>query len=411
MEASPVRISTLLRKLVAVTSLQVRGAHWVDGALEIRVRPRWREPRCAHCKQRSPRYDRQPLRRWRHVPWGGTPVVLVYAPRRVQCRTCGIAPEFVPWAEPGATRCSAMLEELGAWLATITDRTAAARLLGTSWRSVGRMIERVVDRKLDPERLHDLRFIGIDEFSYRKRHRYITVVVDHERGRVVWADEGRSAETLARFFDVLGPERSAKLEGITMDMAGGYIKAVKERAPGAVILYDRFHVQRLASDAVDEVRRQLMRALVEADAKRGLKRTRFALLKNPWNLTRRERQKLAELQRINAPLYRAYLLKEALAEIMSSLRPEHALEQLDEWLAWAARSRLKPFVRVARTIRLHRDGIASFLFLRLTNGLVEGINNRLRMIARRAFGYHSAKALIGMLFLTCGGIHHEPTQP
>lgn len=411
MEAEPVRISTLLRRLIGVTQIQVGGARWAGDGLEIDVRPTWRQPRCASCGRRAPGYDQQPGRRWRHVPWGAVRVDLIYAPRRVQCPCCGIAPEQVPWAAAGASHFTQPMEELAAWLATITDRTSATRLLGTSWRAVGGMIERVVERKLDEERLGDLRFIGIDEFSYRKRHRYVTVVVDHERGHVVWAAEGRSAETLHAFFDALGPEGIARLEAITIDMAGGYIKAIEARAPQAIIVFDRFHVQRLASDAVDEVRRSVMRELDGPQDKRAVKHTRFALLKNPWNLSRIERGRLVELQRVNHPLYRAYLLKEALAEILGSLRPEHARDALERWLGWASRSRLKPFVRLARTIRQHRDGIVTYLFLRLTNGLVEGLNNRIRMVARRAFGFHSASALIAMMYLVCGGLQLEPTLP
>jgi transposase len=406
-----VRIRTLLRKLVGVSQVRVQGARTVEGGIEIRVRPSWRRPRCAGCQKQAARYDRQPRRRWRHVPWGPCKVWLTYAPRRVQCRHCGIAPEALPWAPAGASRASLALEEMAAWLSTLTDRTSVQRILGTSWRAVAGMVERVVERKLDASRLSGLRFIGIDEFSYRKRHHYVSVVVDHERGRVVWAAEGRSAETLERFFEALGPEGVAGLEAITLDMAGGYLKAIQARAPEALIVFDRFHVQRLAGDALDEVRRQLMRSLEDPDAKRVLKRTRFALLKNPWNLTRAERGKLSELQRHNRPLYRAYLLKEALAEILSSLRPEHAMQRLEAWLAWASRSRLRPFVRAARTIRQHKDGILGYLFLRLTNGVVEGINNRLRMVARRAFGFHSAEALIAMLFLVCGGLELHPTLP
>jgi transposase len=410
MEAKPVRITTLLRRLIGVTQIQVRGVRWAGDGLEIDVRPSWREPRCASCGRRAPGYDQQPARRWRHVPWGAVRVDLVYAPRRVQCPSCGIDPEQVPWAV-GASRFTQPMEELAAWLATITDRTSVTQVLGTSWRAVGRMIERVVVRKLDGERLADLRLIGIDEFSYRKRHRYVTVVVDHERGRVVWAAEGRSAETLHAFFDALGAEGTARLEAITIDMAGGYIKAIEERAPEATIVFDRFHVQRLASDAVDEVRRSVMRELDSSQEKRAVKHTRFALLKNPWNLSPIERGRLAELQRVNRPLYRAYLLKESLAEILASLRPEHARDALARWLGWASRSRLKPFVRLARTIRQHRDGILTYLFLRLTNGLVEGLNNRIRMVARRAFGFHSAQALIAMMYLVCAGIQLEPTLP
>jgi transposase len=338
-------------------------------------------------------------------------VWLCYAPRRVDCARCGITTEQVPWAQGARSRFTTALEQTAAYWAIFTDKSATQRLLGISWRAVDEIVVRVVARKRDPAGLDGVRRIGIDEFSYRKRHHSLTLVVDHDRARVIWAAPGRSSETLAEFFAELGPERTAQLELITIDIAGGYLKAIHEHAPHAQIVFDRFHVQRLASDAVDTVRRQLMREADERDDRRALKRTRWALLKNPWNLTHRERGKLSELQRRNAPLYRAYLLKEALADLLSSLRPRHAERRLQEWLAWASRSRLRPFVRVARTIRAHRDGILAYVQQRLTNGLSEGINNRIRMIARRAFGFHSPEPLVAMIFLACGGISLEPTLP
>ena len=154
-----------------------------------------------------------------------------------------------------------------------------------------------------------------------------------------------------------------------------------------------------------------MRELEDPERRRAVKNTRFVVLKNPWNLNRSQRRKLAEIQRSNAPLYRAYLLKESLADALDTRSPVRARRKLEEWLAWASRSRLPPFVRVARTIRTHLNGILAYLDLRISNGLVEGINNRIRMIARRAFGFHTAKALIAMIFLTCGDIPLDPPLP
>jgi len=268
-----------------------------------------------------------------------------------------------------------------------------------------------VSRRLDPDRLDGLRHIGIDEFSYRRRHRYLTVVVDHDRRRVVWAAPGRSTETLRSFFDELGPERCQAIEAATIDMAAGYIKAIVEEIPHARVVFDRFHVQRLASDAVDTVRREQLRELRGTDEGRDLFRSRFALLKNPWNLTPREHRKLATIQQTNARLYRAYLLKEALAQALDQRNLFRARRRLRDWLAWASRSRLKPFVRAARTIRKHFDGILAYVRMRLTNGVVEGINNRLRMIARRAYGFHGPGPLAAMLSLCCGGITLSPPLP
>jgi transposase len=405
-----VRITTVLRKLVSVTGLFVTGFAFTEDGLVVDVRPRWRRPRCGHCGRIAPGYDRLPARHWRHLTLGRLILWLRYGPRRVACTACGVKSEAVPWAEP-ESRFTGDFEELTAYLAQITDQSAVARLLQIDWRTVGTIVRRVVARRLDPERLRGLRRIGIDEFSYRKRHQYLTVVVDHDRQRVVWAGEGRSGQALRQFFTLLGSEAAAALETVTMDMAAGYEKVVRELAPQAEVVFDRFHVQKLASEALDELRRQVVRDVGGAEAGRAVKRSRWALLKNPWNLTLHQRQKLAEIQVTNRPLYRGYLLKESLAAALDYRQPKRAREALTAWLAWASRSRLAPFQRVARTIRDHLEGILAYIGERLTNGLVEGTNGKIRMVARRAYGFHSAPALIGMIYLCCGGITLEPPLP
>lgn len=406
------RLTTVLRRVLGVTKMYVESALFrLDGTLAVRVRPTWRRSRCGGCGRVRPRYDRRDARDWRHVPWGRAAVVLRYAPWRVDCPQCGVRVEQVPWA-PSGGRFSEPFEELAAYLAQITDTTQVTRLLGIAWETVGSIVARVVERRLDRERLVGLRRIGIDEFSYKKRHQYLTVVVDHDRGRVVWAGEGRSAEALAPFFEELGDEGCQAIEMVTIDLSAAYIKAVRENLPDAEIVYDRFHVQRLVSDALDEVRRDLVRELAsDPDQARTVKRTRFVLLKNPRNLSRPQRRKLSELQRSNHRLYRAYLLKETLAQALDYRQPWRAERALRDWLAWACRSRLRPFVKAARTIRKHLPGILAYIRTRLTNGLVEGLNNRIRTIARRAYGFHSHQALAAMIFLNCGGIQLDPPLP
>lgn len=408
------RITTVFRKLLGVTKLFVEDVSFEGGGLVVHVRPTWEIPRCGICGTQAPGYDRKPARKWRHLGLGRAPIWLSYALRRVSCPCAecgGEHVEEVPWAAAGS-RFTYEFEEMVAYLAQITDKTTVTKLMGISWVTVGSIVERVVSRRLDPERLENLRRIGVDEFSYRKRHRYITVVVDHDRGRVVWAGEGRSADVLEGFFGgVLGIDRCFNIKEVTIDMSGSYIKAVENWLPQADIVFDRFHVQQLASDAVDEVRRAMVREIEDPEEARVVKGTRFALLKNPWDLTVSEEMKLSDVQRNNKRLYRAYLLKETLAKALEYLQPKRATDALNDWLAWASRSKLKPFVKVARTIRQHFDRILAYVKTRLTNGVVEGINNKLRMIARRAFGFHSADALIAMLFLNSGGIRLNPPLP
>lgn len=404
------RIGTLFRKLLGVTELIVATVSFEERGLVLKVRPRWRRPRCGVCRKRVAAYDRRPQRYWRHLSLGRVAVWLAYAPRRVSCKRCGVRTEHVPWAA-AESRFTLDFEELVAFLAQGTDKTKVRDLMGIAWVTVGEIVERVVTRRLDPGRLDGVRSIGVDEFSYRKHHRYLTVVVDHERQRVIWAAPGRSAETLGSFFKELGLERAFEIKTATVDMAGGYLKALRAWLPQAEVVFDRFHVQQLASDALDEVRRSLVAAIEDPQEAQAVKRSRFALLKNPWNLTRRQKEKVSEVQRSNKPLYRGYLLKETLAKALDYLQPKRAEEALSEWIAWASRSKLKPFVRVARTIRKHFEGITAYVKTRLTNGIVEGFNNKLRMIARRAFGFHSPDPLISMLYLTCGGIALDPPLP
>lgn len=405
------RASTVLKHLVAVTSIFVQGVELVAGGIIVDVRPTWRRPRCGRCQRPCPRYDTQAPRRWRHLSFGSHRIWLRYAPRRARCRHCQtIRVEHLPWASP-STGFTAAFEELCAYLAQITDATTVTKLLKIDWRTVGVIVRRVVDRKLDPGRLEGLRCIGVDEFSYRKRHHYLTIVVDHDRRRVVWAGEGKGQEALARFFAELGPEACLRLETVTMDMSAGYRRAVQQHAPQAVIVFDRFHVQKLANDAVDQVRRELMRETQGSEFAQAIKRSRWALLKNAEDISDGQRRKLSEVEQTYKPLYRAYLLKETLRLALSRKQPWRARRDLKEWIAWGLRSRLEPFKRVARTLRDHLDGIVAYVKSRLTNGLTEGINAKSRMIARRAYGFHSAHSLIGMIMLTSGGITLSPPLP
>jgi transposase len=283
--------------------------------------------------------------------------------------------------------------------------------MGIAWSTVGAIVRRVVERKRDPDLLEGLRCIGVDEFGYKRRHNYLTIVVDHDRQRVVWTAKGHDSATFRAFFETLGPERCKQIECVTMDLAHAFIKVAENSVPQAQIIFDRFHVQRLASSALDEVRREQLRELRGTPEGRELFRSRFALLKNPWNLSSTESERLSKVQRANVPLYRAYLLKETLAKALDYRQPLRAERALTQWLAWASRSRLAPFVRAARTVRKHFDGILAYVRERLTNAFVEGMNNRIRMIAHRAYGFHDHYALSAMIFLCCSGIVLKPPLP
>lgn len=311
-----------------------------------------------------------------------------------------------PWARVGSVFTRAFENEV-TWFVQHTDRTTTADYFGISWETVGRIAERVAAEKLDRSLLKGLRIVGVDEICYGRPQKYLTVVVDHLTGRVVWSGPGQSSATLGRFFDELGPSGRATIEVVTMDMDAAFEKAVRSHLPKAEIVYDRFHVVQLVMQAVDEVRRSEMRASAR-DQRKLLKGYRWPTLKNPWNLTRREREKLSELPRKNKRLYRAYLLKEAFQTIFDSETPEEADRIFTEWYGWARRSQIESIRRVAQSLKQRWQGIRRFIQLGLTNAIVEGFNSKIRMLSHRAFGFHSAAALIAMIRLCCSGLRLEP---
>ena len=284
-------------------------------------------------------------------------------------------------------------------------KTPIAGLLGIAWDSVGRIVTRVVAEHLDERRLEGLIAIGVDEISYRRHHRYLTSVVDHASGAIVWCSAGRNAATLQRFFDELG-ERKQSIKAVSIDMSGRYEKAIRERVPDAEVCFDPFHVVRLAQRAVDQVRRDEWNAHERSHTKTGrwIKSTRWSLLKAPAKQSIDQLALLHEVQQANRALYCGFLLKEELRVLYQLEDPRLAPEHLDAWLAWASRSKLDPFVKLARTIRQHRDGILAAIRLGLTNGRLEGLNSRIRLISHRSFGFHSADPLIALVYLCCAGI-------
>jgi len=392
--------------LLGLEDTRVVDVSFDEEGLVVDIKPTWRRPRCSECGQPCGSYDRQRGRTWRHLDLAGMTFKLRYDTRRANCPRCGVHVERVPWAETSSWFTRAFEDHL-AYLAQRCDQTTVGGLMRVAWETVGSVIQRVMARKQPEDLLEGLTVIGVDELSYRRHHEYVTVVVDHVTARIVWAHRGKNAETLKAFFDELGPERCAKLEAVTIDMSAAYIKAVTEATPEAKLIFDRFHVQRLAQDALDQVRRAEVRQ-ADVEDKRALKKTRWALLKNPWNLSRIEQEKLSTLPAVNIRLYHAYLLKEALAAILDGGQINVATRKLDEWISWARHSRLAPFQKLVETIHKHAAGILAYVSSGLSNGRTEAFNGKARTITRRAYGFHSAQSLIAMLFLCCSGIHLEP---
>lgn len=405
------RVTTAFKRLLRLDDVNVTAVEFLASLVVVSVVLRRRRLWCPHCGfKTSARYDTRPVpSRWRHLDLGVWRVEIRATLRRLRCPTHGVVVEAVPFARPGA-HLTRDFDDLLAWLATRMDKTAIARLCRVSWRTVGRACTRVVAAELDPGRLDGLFRIGVDEISWRKHHKYLTLVVDHDRAKVVWGGQGRDAATLDRFFDELGPQRSALIEAVSLDLGPAYLKSVHAdgHAPQAIVCADVFHLVKLVGDALDDVRRQLwndLRRLPDDRYAKAFKGSRWCLLKNPEDLTDRQAAQLARIRRTRGGIWRAYEMKEQFRAIFAGdLHPGDAIEALDRWCARAQRSRLPAFVKVARTMRERRGLIVNALEHGISNGRVEGLNTKVRLLVRRAYGFHTADAALALVMLSCGPI-------
>jgi transposase len=401
-----VRVTTAFKRLLRLPGASVVDVSFTSDGVTVTVRLRRRRRVCSGCGQTGRQlqvHDRR-VKRWRHLDPGASRCVIECELRRLRCRDCGLRLEPVPWARPGAAH-TRDFEDVVAWLAQQMAFAPITRLLRVGWHTIGPIVSRVVADHLAEARLAGLVTIGVDEISYRRHHRYLTTVADHATGAIVWCAPGRNSATLQGFFDELG-DRKASIRAVSIDMSGEYQRAVREALPDAEICFDPFHVVRLGARATDQVRRDEWNRHDRSHTLEGrwIKGTRWSLLKAPENQSIRQLATLAEVQRENRRLYRAFLLREELRLLYHLPDPALAPAHLDAWLAWASRSKLWPFVRLARTLREHRDGILAAIRLGLSNGRLEGLNSKIRLISHRAFGFHSPQPLIALVYLCCAGI-------
>ena len=415
------RATTAFNKMLKIPGAWVTGVTFTPDGIVVDLARRARRVRCPCGWSSRAVYDRS-VRRWRGLDLGAAKVFLRAEIRRLHCRACGrVRTEQVPWARPGA-RFTRDFEDVLAWLAQRMDKTAISRLLRCSWEAVAGIVTRVVADHLDDARLDQVYRIGVDEVSYRKGHRYLTVVADHDRdGAVIWAREGKSGATLEQFFDELGPQRSKQITAASVDLHGGYAKVVKTRT-GARIFADPFHVVKLANYALDEIRRaewntartaaKVTRPSPYGDVRRDpaaqlIKHTRWALLKDPATWTETQRDQIAQLRRARHVLFRAWLLKEELRDLYRLPPGRRPDAHLDAWLARASRARIPAMLALSRTIRKNREAILAAVELGLSNSKLEGLNSKIRLINHRGYGHHSANAVIAMIYLCCSGITIE----
>ncbi len=413
------------QRACGLTRTVVEGVRFDEAAdaIVVSARPNARaRGRCGRCGRRSPGYDRSDgRRRWRGLDAGTTRVFIEAEAQRVQCRLHGPTVAQVPWARHGVGH-TRDFDAMAAWLTVRTSKSATCQLMRVAWRTVGSIITRVnEDVEAVVDRLAGLRRIGIDEISYKRGHRYLIVVVDHDTGRLVWAGPGRSEAALNVFFDELGEQRAAEITHISADMADWIAKTVAARPPNAVRCADPFHVVAWAIEALDIERHRTWnqakgRKIPQSPGRRErtsgdsrqIARSRYALWKNPDNLNGRQRHQLDWIAKTDPRLWRAYLLKEGLRYVFA-VKGTEGKDALDRWLSWARRSRLPSFVELAKKITRHRAAIDANLDHGLSQGLIESTNTKIRLLTRIAFGFHGPQPLIALALLALGS--HPPRLP
>jgi transposase len=401
------RMETFIRKslrLKAHTVVKVEEREG-EGVLVVYIeRLGSRRLRCGECGLQTQRVapTRRPARRWRDLAMREHLVELVYAPFRVWCSRCGLRVERVPWAEKWQRVTHALFRAV-ATLTRVLDWSSVAAHFRLNWKTVAAIVEGAVLWGLQYRPWRPLHLLGLDEVSRRKGQQYLTIVYDLERGRVVWVGRDRTAATMARFFAWLGRLRARAIQVVCCDMWAVYIDAVCAHLPQATLVFDRFHISQHLNRAVDEVRRQTWRQMAGRE-KAEFKKTRFLWLSNPENLRREERTRLSGLLRLNSPIIKGYLLKEDLRRFWDYRSTAWAEAHLRQWLWRAAHSRLEPFKKLARMLRTHLDGVLAWTRIRVTNGALEGMNNKVKVISHRAFGYRTSWAYIANIYHCCAGL-------
>ena len=395
-------IETFIRKQLRLKAHTVTHVEQTEKCMRVEIdRLGKRLLRCGVCGQRCREvHDIRRAREWRDLSMRKLPLVLRYRPRRVECPRCGVRVEEFPWAEPWA-RVTTALSNAVAVLARELSWQSTAREYGLNWKSVASIVKRAVQYGLKHRPRPPVHVIGIDEVSRRKGQVYVTVVYDLERRVLLWVGDDRTEEAVRPFFtQELGKRRCQTLQVVCMDMWAAYAKLVRDHAVNAQILFDRFHIVKHLNEAVDAARRQLWRQLVSKE-KVAVKGTRWLLLKNPWNLTNDQKERLSTLVQWNTPLVRAWYLKEAFQLFWEYKQPKRAEQYLTKWMRSAMRSRLEPFKAFVRMLQSHLDGVLAWTKARVSNGAVEGMNNKIKSISHRSFGFRTPAHFITAIYHCC----------
>jgi transposase len=394
-------IKTLLNKVERFKSFVYGAARvtLVDGveALVVDIEPRRNSrPICPECGKQRAGYDRQPVRLFEYLPVWSFKVYFRYAPRRVKCPEHAIKVEFLPWGY-GKDRMTFSYQVFLARWAKRLSWKETADIFETSWDTVFRAVQFVVDYGLAHRNLEGVTELGVDEIAVFKGHKYLTMVYQLNAGarRLLWCGAERKVKTLLQFFKEFGPERSAKLKFICSDMWAPYLNVIAKKAPQALNILDRFHIMRKFSEAIDEIRRGEVRQFKANGQENVLEHKRWLLLKRPENLSEKQTARLGELLKLNLAAIKGYLMREDFQRFWEYQRVDFAGKFLDNWVTRAMQTDLEPMKKVAKMLKNHKPLILNWFRAKgeLSCGAVEGLNLKAKLTMRKAFGFRTIKCL------------------
>ena len=365
--------------------------------IEVEVQSRKNGQRiCSGCSKVRPGYDTMPSpRRFDFVPMWGMAVIFIYCMRRVKCPNCGVRVEQVPWADGKSPVTHELKWFLAKW-AKLMSWKEVATAFRVSWDCVFESVKQAVSWGLSHRNMDGIESIGIDEVQWHRGHKYQTLVyqIDEGRKRLLWIGPDRTAKTLLRFFRFLGKDRTKKLQFICSDMWQAYIKVILKKASQAIHVLDRFHVMQLMGKAINAVRAEEVKQLKLDGYEPILKGARWLLLKRPENLTDKQAVKLSELLQYNLRSIRSHLMKEDFQRFWKYSTAGWAGKFLDQWCNRAMKSKIEPMKKVARTLRAKRELILNWFRAGglLSSGVVEGFNNKVKLVTRKAYGFKTQEA-------------------
>ena len=374
--------------------------------IEAAVVPRrGSQARCSGCGRACPTYDHSSQPRvWALPPLFKFALALIYTMRRVECPACGVVVEKVPWATGKLSLCDGFRLFLAHWARKLSWEEVALSFQ-VSWADVYAAVQWVVEYGLQHRVLENIRALGIDEICVRVGRVFWTLMyqIDEHLTRLLWVGHDRTEQTLLEGFKSLGERVCAGLRYVCSDMWAPYLAAVKERL-GALHILDRFHIRRQLNQAVDEVRREEARALARAGLVPRLKHLRWALLKNQKNWTARERWRMGELKHSGLASLRAYWLVAAFEHFWGYISPTWAGKFLDGWCQRVRRSRLPPLKTVATSLLEHREVLLNYFRAKkaISGGVIEGLNNKVKVTFRKSYGFRTDKAREIALFHVLG---------